>query len=1190
MEHIAPSSAFMPGSDGDPIGPDPGVDIDIDIVICTYDGADLLDRALDALAVQHPVEGSWRVLVVDNNSTDHTAAVVERHVADGRVPGLWRVVETTQGLTPARSRGVRETTAPWVAFVDDDCMLAPGWVAAAVAFARDHPEGAGFGGRVLPVYEAPDPRLLEGRGWAFAEQDLGPTAVPVDCLVGAGMVVNRQALETSGWVQEPFFADRVGRRLVSGGDVEIALRLAGTGRTLWYVPSCELHHVISASRTGFPYLLRMTRSLGVSAGMASALTWGRSPRGWAKATVKELSVALVPVVRHARHGVEGRDARRDVALAVSYELGHWEGSARVLALLATGRCPWFGRAAVGAPVGGAGSAVSYAMVDVELTASMPGVRLRADQAGIGFVSRRAGRIVGFALHAVAPGTRLDPDDVRALLDPMPVEPEEVDVRAPLDPTPVEPGTVPADGGPTITVAVCTRDRSDLLQTCLDGLLRLDPPPHELLVIDNAPTDDRTRDLVAALGVRYEREPCPGLDVARNRALRSAKGQVVAFVDDDVVVDGHWLTALREVWQAEEGTGAVTGQILPLELETGAQVVFERRGGFRGGNRRIRYEGQDLAGNPIYPYAPGMFGAGANLSVRRDVALALGGFDEALDTGPPLPGGGDIDMMHRVIRSGAALVYEPRAVVFHRHRREADGLRRQYDSWGRSTMAFVVKTYRADPDGRPKLRRFVLWFVRAQLAELLRSARSGDPGARAAAWAELSGGLAGLLGTYGRSVRRARASRAALARPTVAILPWGDVIEDYTDPIGLTIDDFAERQSGGWLFGYAEALRRVGVDTAIICWSRGTKRPVRRMHGPTGATLHLLPTSAAYRRVRRRLRDPYSWDRRSALRPGEGWTLTGNVARLLAPFLTTTPVALAGVLRREGCAAMLVQEYEEGRFDVCLGLGRLLGIPVYATFQGGDHTRTLFEKRLRKRTVPAAAGLVVSSSHELARLVERYGVDPGEVARIPNPFDPATVPRLPRATARAALGIDIASRVVVWHGRVDIAPKGIDVLVEAWAEVRRSCAAPPTLLLLGTGSGAGWLHDRIEEGSLEGVLWRDEYVLDRRVIGTYLSAADLFVLPSRQEGFPVAPVEAMALGLPVVATDAPGVRSVVGEGPGAGGLVVAREDASGLARELRRLIDDEELCRRLGEVAERRVAEHFSLDAVGSQLRALLVER
>lgn len=817
----------------------------------------------------------------------------------------------------------------------------------------------------------------------------------------------------------------------------------------------------------------------------------------------------------------------------------------------------------------------YALLDVELTEPLPPVELSGEQAGIAIVSRRDGHVVGFAMHELPPGTYLPPAELQALLDPSPVD------SAPLDP---DPGR-----GPTITVAVCTRDRAELLAECLAALVALDPAPDEILVVDNAPSNDRTRALAAALGVRYVVEPCPGLDFARNRALRTARRDVVAFVDDDVVVDARWLAGLRAAWQQHEDAGLVTGQILPRELVTDAQVAFERRGGFRGGNATIRYAGPDLANNPIYPYAPGMFGAGANMSVRRNLALRLGAFDEALDTGPPLAGGGDIDMMHRVIRAGSVLVYEPRAVVFHRHRRDSEGLRRQYDSWGRSLMAFATKTYRLDPEGRPKLRCLVRWFFRTQLREAGSAVIGGRRESRDAALAELRGGVAGLLGTYARSRRRSRRRRRVHGNPSVAILPWGDVVEDYVDPIGLSIDDYSERLSGGWLFGFVEAFHRAGVEAVVVIWSRNVDRPMRRIHVPTGATLWILPSSRLYDAARGRIADPYAWTRRAALgaqyrdRP-----FAGAVLRLATPYLATTPVALATVLRKESCRAILCQEYEEGRFDVCVAVGRLLGLPVFATFQGGDHTRTFLERWVRPRAVRSAAGLIVAAEQEVERVRQRYAIPPERVARIPNPLDPSTVPLMSRQAARQALGVDLHARVAVWHGRVDVVPKGIDILVDAWCEVRATCTTPPTLLLLGTGSGAQWLQDRIDDLGLDDVRWRNEYIVDRRVIGTFLSAADVFVLPSRQEGFPVAPVEAMAAALPVVACDAPGVRAVVGDGHRAAGTVVPRGDAHALARELRRLLDDPELAAKMGSKAAQRVAEEFSLDAVGARLRAFVL--
>jgi GT2 family glycosyltransferase len=317
----------------------------LDVVICTYSNGRQLEEVLAALAEQDEDAGRWRVLVVDNNSTDDTPAVVDRWAATGSIPGLRRVVERIQGLTPARQRGVAETDGPWIAFVDDDCVLDRAWVRHAAAFAAAHPDAAGFGGRVRPVYERQPPELAD-RGWLFAEQDLGDEVAPVDCLVGAGMVVSREALATAQWIDRAWFADRIGRRLVSGGDVEMALRLGATG-TLWYVPDCELEHRIAAGRTELGYLTRLARGLGVSAALAGALTWRRGRRRWLAAAGREAIDALAQVARGTRRARRQQAGNRaaDLALTASYELGRLVGLVRVAVRLVTGRCPYFGGAA-----------------------------------------------------------------------------------------------------------------------------------------------------------------------------------------------------------------------------------------------------------------------------------------------------------------------------------------------------------------------------------------------------------------------------------------------------------------------------------------------------------------------------------------------------------------------------------------------------------------------------------------------------------------------------------------------------------------------------------------------------------------------------------------------------------------------------------------------------------------------------
>jgi len=317
----------------------------VDVVICTYNNAAGLDRTLRALGRSRPPQGRWGVLVVDNNSTDETQQVVQRHRRSGALPSLQCVEETRQGLTWARLGGVTSTTAPWIAFVDDDCIVDEGWVERTVDFARAHPGAGGFGGRVVLDHELDIRPVLRTYGWAFAEQDLGDEVRPVDCLVGAGMVLSRTALEECGWVDEPLLSDRVGQKLVSGGDVELALRVASTGRPLWYVPECEIRHEIPARRTTRDYLVRIITGLGISHSLAFALTWGGLRRTWLVAAVRQAGGPALDLLRKLRRIRRGPDAQLDALLTASFEWGRWRGIARVAVLVLRGRCTFFGKAA-----------------------------------------------------------------------------------------------------------------------------------------------------------------------------------------------------------------------------------------------------------------------------------------------------------------------------------------------------------------------------------------------------------------------------------------------------------------------------------------------------------------------------------------------------------------------------------------------------------------------------------------------------------------------------------------------------------------------------------------------------------------------------------------------------------------------------------------------------------------------------
>jgi starch synthase len=178
--------------------------------------------------------------------------------------------------------------------------------------------------------------------------------------------------------------------------------------------------------------------------------------------------------------------------------------------------------------------------------------------------------------------------------------------------------------------------------------------------------------------------------------------------------------------------------------------------------------------------------------------------------------------------------------------------------------------------------------------------------------------------------------------------------------------------------------------------------------------------------------------------------------------------------------------------------------------------------------------------------------------------------------------------VNWHGRIAIAQKGLDILLDAWEAVTR--ARPDrdlVLLLTGSGPDAEVLHAELERRQPRAVRWLDAFVLDRNAIQSRLAAADVAVLSSRAEGFAVAPLEAMASGRALVATAVPGIMDLAPGGEDDGVIVVPLGDAGALASALGVLLDDPERAAAAGRAARVRVATAFSLEVVGAELAAAL---
>lgn len=245
----------------------------------------------------------------------------------------------------------------------------------------------------------------------------------------------------------------------------------------------------------------------------------------------------------------------------------------------------------------------------------------------------------------------------------------------------------------------------MLRGCLEALKDQRYGNFEIIVVDNAPLDDKTRDLAESMGVRYVLEPIPGLDRARNAGIMAAGKEIIAYTDDDARPDPYWLLAISANF-ADHSVTAVTGFVAPAVLATPAQHHFEYGyGGMGHGFERKVYDGGAM--DDRLKLAAAGFGVGANMAYRKQWFEQGGYFDNALDVGTPSAGGGDVEMFHRVVARGGKLVYDPSVLVWHHHRGTMEELNRQVRNNGRSFVCYMLTCYRNRTVSRMSILTFAL---------------------------------------------------------------------------------------------------------------------------------------------------------------------------------------------------------------------------------------------------------------------------------------------------------------------------------------------------------------------------------------------------------------------------------------------------------------------------------------------------
>lgn len=648
-------------------------DAAISVIICAYTKRrwESLRAALESIRVQHlqPLE----IIVVVDHNPDLEALVSGSYPDVTTIPNGGR-----RGLSAARNTGVSVARGTIVAFLDDDAFAPPDWLARMAALYADT-SVVGVGGRVTPIWPGTRPRWFpEEFGWVVGCSYRGqPERVAaVRNFIGCNMSFRRSLFDRLGG-----FKDGIGREGADASGCEetefcIRAREAGQQSVLLYDPSMEVYHRLEPERATWRYFRMRCRAEGYS----KARVVDRHGAQQALSSERRYATRVLPagVFRGLRDAV--------------LDLDYW-GLARAGAIM-TGLAYTAGSylaARHAAPARKERPAYSPIQVlDLDLAQPLRQTEPRSSAAVNDY--KRAFCLVRVAGRPVAVlETSFDRDGLL---------PADLQARAARDvhqiDVPYAAAQVQTNESPFISVVIATHDRASRLAACLDSLLCQDYPNFDVIVVDNAPSSRETADLIANRyaptgRVRYVREDVPGLGRAHNRGVVAVVAPIVAFTDDDVIVDPQWLTMIASQFTRNDAIGCVTGLILPAELETRAQYWAERHGGFGKGFAQKLYDlGDHRRPGRLYPYAAGQFGSGANMAFRTDVLRRIGGFDAALGAGTPARGGDDLDAFFAVIQAGYQLAYEPGAIVWHHHRAEEAGIRRQAFGYGVGLGAYLTK--------------------------------------------------------------------------------------------------------------------------------------------------------------------------------------------------------------------------------------------------------------------------------------------------------------------------------------------------------------------------------------------------------------------------------------------------------------------------------------------------------------------
>ncbi|HJQ47586.1 MAG TPA: glycosyltransferase [Amycolatopsis sp.] len=639
------------------------------VVICAYTERRWDDLVAGIAAVRAQTVPPQEIILV----VDHNPDLAERAAAE--FPGV-TVVENAgrQGLSGARNTAIDRAKGDVLAFLDDDAVPEPDWLAQLLAGYHD-PSVVAVGGAARPVWpDGARPPLLPARGDGTGELDwvVGCTytgqpvsETPVRNVMGCNMSFRSEAFRLAGLFTEDL--GRVGRTPLGCEETELCIRIgqASPGSVILFRPGARVRHRVTPDRVTWRYL----RHRGWGEGLSKALVSRSVGADAALSTERDYlrRVIVAAVLRESYRLLRGNRAGGTGLIAIftvvsSTALGYLRGKLAGKRLRIRGGTPKL----VHGPI-------HVATVDV-------GTQLPAELA---VPARTVGRY-----RAAQVLVR----DGEATLDVVLLPVRRGAVALDMITAGARPERRDFDR-PLISVVIPTAHRKAQALESLRAALAAGYPRLEIVVVDNFPPgpggDDWLRGEVEKLGASYVVEPRQGASIARNTGAHATTGDFVAFLDENIRVEPGWFDAVAEEFGTDPGVGCVTALVLAASLETDAEVLYERLKGYSHTVRRRRLDRETVREDPLYPLSLARYGPGSCTTWRRTTFDRLGGFEPLLGAGSPAMAGEDLDLFVRLARMDGTVVFTPHAVARHTHRADWLELREQMRGYGVGLSAMLL---------------------------------------------------------------------------------------------------------------------------------------------------------------------------------------------------------------------------------------------------------------------------------------------------------------------------------------------------------------------------------------------------------------------------------------------------------------------------------------------------------------------